>query len=108
MCDQHWDRDVHRIWRGPLPPSAGTTIGPPPVLRVRFPGTDRVLVVSVLYDEIATLTAPSTAVLATKPLFDTGYHYVIGVLPAADAADLRAFAADGKPRFYYYADPLPK
>jgi hypothetical protein len=46
-------------------------------------------------------------VLHTMPLFDTDFHYVVGVLPAADAVDLRAFAADGEPLFYHFADPLP-
>jgi hypothetical protein len=112
MCDQHWDRDVHRLWHGTPPPSAGSTIGPPSLLRVRFPGTDQVLVVSVLYDEIATLAAPSTVntgrvVLRTVPLFDTEFHYVVGVLATADAVDLRAFAADGEPLYYHFVEPLP-
>jgi hypothetical protein len=108
MCDQHWDRDVHRLWHGPRPPSAGSVIGTPSLLRVRFPGTDRVLVVSVLYDEIAFLESPSTGVkLHTKPLYDTDFHYVVGVLSLAESADLRAFAADGEPLFYHYVDPLP-
>jgi hypothetical protein len=108
MCDQHWDRDVHRLWHGTPPPSAGSTIGPPSLLRVRFPGTDQVLVVSVVYDEIATLKAGTgKAVLRTTPLYDTDFHYVHGVLPQADAADLQAFAADGEPLFYHYVDPLP-
>jgi hypothetical protein len=114
MCDQHWDRDVHLLWHGPLPPpSAGSTIGPPSLLRVRFPGTGRTLVVSVLYDEIATLRTPSIArddglVLRTTPLFDTDFRYVVAVLTTADATELRAFAADGEPIFYNYVDPLPE
>jgi hypothetical protein len=110
MCDQHWERDIHRLWHGPLPPSPGSTIGPPSLLRVRFPGTDQVLVVSVLYDEIATLTAPprpgaDPVVLHTTPLVNTDFHYVVALLASTDAANLRAFAADGEPLFYYFAGP---
>jgi hypothetical protein len=93
MCDQHWDRDVYRLWRGAPPRSAEPTIGPPSLLRVRFPGTDQMLVVSVLYDEIATLTAPPGAgtdevILHTVPLFDTEFHYVVAVLAIAAAAPI--------------------
>ena len=112
MCDQHWDRDVQRLWHGPPPSSAGSRIGPPSLLRIRFPDTDEVLVVSILYDEVATMTTPPTTghdsvVLHTMPLFDTEFHYVVGVLATADAADLRAFTADGEPLFYYFLDPRP-
>lgn len=96
MCDQHWDRDVQQLSR-----AAG---GPPSLLVVRFQGTEQVLVVSVLYREIATLRAPDgdRAVLHTAPLFDTGMAYVADVLAADDAAALQAFAADGEPLFYQY------
>jgi hypothetical protein len=109
MCDQHWDRDVHRLWRGPRPPAAGPQIGPPSLLRVRFPGGDRVLVVSVLYDDIAVLRTPprdgaDELVLRTIPLYDTDFHYVVAVLDAADAGALEAFAADGERLFYHYVE----
>jgi hypothetical protein len=108
MCDQHWDRDVHRLWHGAPPPSAGSTIGAPSLLRVRFPGTDQVLMVSVLYDEIAEFrTGSGEVVLRTTPLYDTDFHYVVGTLTAAQSTDLRAFAADGEPLYYHYVDPLP-
>ncbi len=109
MCDQHWDRDVHRLWHGPPPPGAGPVIAAPSLLRVGFPGSDEVLVVSVLYGEITTLRAPSGSGVAvpTAPLFDTTFRYVAAVLPAADAAGLQAFAADGEPLYYHYVEAPP-
>ncbi|GAB1640497.1 hypothetical protein [Krasilnikovia sp. MM14-A1259] len=112
MCDQHWDRDVHRLWHGARPSSAGAEIGPPSLLRVAFPGTDRMLVVSVLYGEIATLSPPprdgsGPVVLHTVPLLDTEFHYVVAVIAAADAKDLEAYAADGEELFYHYVEGPP-
>lgn len=109
MCDQHWDHDVHRLWHGTPPPDAGPVIAAPSLLRIRFPDTDQVLVVSVLYGEIATLRAPSDSavVMPTTPLFGTRFRYVAGVIPAAGADDLQAFAADGEPLYYHYVLPAP-
>ncbi|MET7425031.1 hypothetical protein [Dactylosporangium sp. NPDC005555] len=103
MCDQHWDRDVHRLWRGPVPATGGTFIGPPSLLVVRFPAGDQVLVASVLDRDIATLSAPGVQ-LRTAPLPGTGLGYVAGTLTAGDAAALQAFSATGEPLFYHYVE----
>ncbi|MEV0570745.1 hypothetical protein [Dactylosporangium sp. NPDC050588] len=106
MCDQHWDRDVHRHWHGPVPPDGAVRIGRPSLLVVRFPGSDEVLVVSVLYRDIATLRAPGT-VVRTVPFLDSGFSYVADVLAAGDAAGMQAFAPDGEPLFYHYVERDP-
>ncbi|WP_155373582.1 hypothetical protein [Catellatospora vulcania] len=112
MCDQHWERDVQRLWHGPLPDPAGPLFGAPSLLKVPLPEGGRVLIVSVVYDEIAVLQVPAAgtapaASLRPERLFDSDFRYVVAVLEAGQADRIQAFAADGEPLYYQFLPDYP-
>jgi hypothetical protein len=110
MCDRHWDAPGGvNVWHGELPAHPVARFGSPSLLRVTFPGSDRVLVVSVLAEEITRLSLagppgePSTP-LPVHLLLGSKNPYVLAVVPQARAGRPSAFDDDGRPVFYRFMD----
>jgi hypothetical protein len=79
---------------------------PPSLLRVGFPGTDQVLVVSVLAPDVTRLTTADGTPLTVRTLLGSDLPYVAQVLDRAQAAEVRAYDAHGQRLGYrLYAPP---
>ncbi|RSM63962.1 hypothetical protein DMB66_21775 [Actinoplanes sp. ATCC 53533] len=108
MCDRHWAESVN-LWHGPLPEHQVVPIGPPSLLRVTFPGSDRVLVVSVLPEAITELRLagpghrPDTR-LTVRRLLGSKENYVLAVVDRAQLGEPKAFDSAGQPIYYRFMD----
>lgn len=106
MCDRHWAGSVN-LWHGALPERLVEPIGPPSLLRVTFPGSDQVLLVTVLPEAITQLRLAGTAgradtSLAVHRLLRSDHNYVIAVVDRASLGEPEAFDAAGQPIFYRF------
>jgi hypothetical protein len=108
MCDRDWQHPAGvNLWHGKLPQPPGNEFGPPSLLRVTFPGSDQVLVVSVLSGEIARLSLagpPGTPDLAlpVHQVINSENAYVLAVLPKARAGEPTAYDSKGRPVYYRF------
>lgn len=106
MCDRHWAEDVN-LWHGPLPEHQVVPIGPPSLLRVTFPSSERVLLVSVLPEAITELRLAGTGGrpdtrLTVRRLLASDHNYVLAVVDRAQLGEPRAFDSAGEPIFYRF------
>ncbi len=106
MCDRDWAGPVN-LWHGALPERRDETLGPPPLLRVTFPGSDQVLLVTVLHHAVTELRLagaggrPDTF-LAVHRLLTSDHNYVVAVVDRAQLGEPRAFDSAGQPIYYRY------
>lgn len=108
MCDRHWAAPGGvNVWHGELPERPVATFGPPSLLRVTFPGSDQVLVVSVLAEEITRLSLAGPPGEAGTPLpihslLGSNHPYVLAVVAKARAGEPKAFDGEDRPVFYRF------
>jgi hypothetical protein len=106
MCDRHWAGSVN-LWHGALPERADETFRPPTLLHVTFPGSDQVLLVTVLHHAITELRLagvggrPDTY-LAVHRLLTSDHNYVVAVVDRAQLGEPRAFDSAGEPIFHRF------
>jgi hypothetical protein len=108
MCDRHWAGPVN-LWDGEPAERPGLPVGPPPLLRVTFPQSDRLLLVSVLPSEVTELRLSGTGGrpdtrLTVRRLLDSDHRYVLAVVDRAQFGEPKAFDAAGRRVYYHLPD----
>lgn len=109
MCDWRWDAPFGAVnlWHGEPPAQPVERYGPPSLLRVTFAGSDQVLVVSVVPEEVALLSLPGPAGgpetrLPVRRLLGSDQAYVLAVVPKTHLGEPAAFDDAGEPLFYRF------
>ncbi len=109
MCDLDWDVPRVHLWHGDMPEPRPSYMRPPSLLRVSFPGSDDVLVVSVLPSEIVRLQLAGAGGKAATPvavrrLLESDVNYVTAVVDRAQLGEVEAFSREGGPIWYEIMD----
>lgn len=108
MCDRHWGSDGGVNLRvGVAPESPTEASGPVSLLRIAFPGSDDILVVTVVPREIATMRlagAGGGTDLTVRRLLRSDHSYVTQVVKRDQLGEVRAADARGLPLHYQFLD----